>query len=167
MLNKICSKCLKEKLGSEFLVIKGRLPASYCVECYKKQKREYSQKNLVNENGHKRDWATRNKHKVAEARKKWRQENAGVLKAGKSNRKKHINQATPKWLTSFHYQCISAFYEIAHARSAGPVKYHVDHIIPIRGKNVCGLNVPWNLETLKAEENMKKGNKLLSHRARW
>ena len=75
-------------------------------------------------------------------------------------RDRRSRQATPKWLTTEQRKQIVATYE--HMRDCRIVTgedYHVDHIIPLRGENVCGLHVPWNLQVLPSDVNMNKSNK--------
>jgi hypothetical protein len=67
--------------------------------------------------------------------------------------------ATPNWLTQEHHDQIKLIY--AHAKECELLtgdKYHVDHIVPLQGENVSGLHVPWNLQVLPADINIKKSN---------
>jgi len=75
-------------------------------------------------------------------------------------RKKHIKRATPKWLTKSDKAFIVELYKIAKELTEQTgIAHHVDHIIPLRGKLVCGLHVPDNLQVLPAPENLSKHNK--------
>lgn len=66
--------------------------------------------------------------------------------------KRHIKAATPPWVDK------KALKEIYDNRPDG---YDVDHIVPLRGKNVCGLHIPENLQYLPSDENRNsKRNKV-------
>jgi hypothetical protein len=69
------------------------------------------------------------------------------------HRRKEIVNRIPKWAN------LEKIREIYKNRKKG---YHVDHIIPLQGKNVCGLHVENNLQYLKARDNLSKGNNFVS-----
>ena len=71
-------------------------------------------------------------------------------------RKRTIKQQTPSWaklerIQEIYWHCIEL------NKSAGRAAFHVDHIIPLRGKYVSGLHVETNLRVIPAAENLKKG----------
>lgn len=67
--------------------------------------------------------------------------------------------ATPMWAD---FDAIEQVYRDAKTlEGLTGVPHHVDHIIPIHGKNVSGLHVHWNLRPIPATENLRKGNRLV------
>lgn len=68
-------------------------------------------------------------------------------------------QRSPKWLTSLHFNQIQMFYDAAAKLSKEfGIKMSVDHILPLQGKIVSGLHVPWNLQVISIKENCSKNN---------
>jgi hypothetical protein len=88
--------------------------------------------------------------------------NPHVARAAKANYKKSRKRATPKWLTQEHFDQIKEFHKTAiQLTKETGIEHHVDHIVPLQGKTVCGLHVPWNMRVITHIENRQKTNKLL------
>lgn len=108
-----------------------------------------------------KEYRLANKERLADYRRLYIENNRDLINAISAKRRSVKLNATPKWLTSEDWIKIQLFYKIASIlQKVHKIIYHVDHIIPLQGKNVCGLHVPWNLQVITAEENMQKGNRL-------
>lgn len=96
----------------------------------------------------------------SESTKRWRLKNPDKHAACRAKRRAWQLQATPKWLTPDDYVAISAHYRESRRLSATTgIKHNVDHIVPLKGKNVCGLHVPWNLKPIPFIDNLRKSNR--------
>ena len=94
-------------------------------------------------------------------RKKYDAENKEQRNLRSLLRKRRHRSATPPWLTAEHRERIRQVYlQARHMTELTGEKYVVDHQVPLRGKSVCGLHVPWNLEIMTHSANCKKHNKL-------
>lgn len=155
----------------------GHVEARYvcngaCVKCLNDRAKAKAKANPQRhrENG-RRHWA-RNKEAELARSKAWRdanpirikqlekQRNQAKVSAKNIKRLRGVSNATPKWLNKDQWEQMNSFY--THAKDCHLVsgeKYDVDHIVPIQGKNVCGLHVPWNLQVLPADLNRKKSNR--------
>lgn len=89
--------------------------------------------------------------------KNYRETNAGLYAFHSSLRRKQCKLATPHWAS---LDAIRQLYiECEQITLSTGVKYHVDHIIPLKGKNVCGLHVHNNLRIIPMVDNLTKRNK--------
>lgn len=102
-------------------------------------------------------WREENRQRAADIRRKWESRNREKVCAKTALRKASKLRATPAWCD---LSAIQDFFDAAAAfRMYTGQEYHVDHIVPLRGKTVCGLHVPNNLQVLPATENARKGNR--------
>lgn len=106
------------------------------------------------------DYRQTNKERISKRIKKWCQDNKDKRQLYWNNYRSAKLQATPKWLIKEDKDKMLEFYTESSRRTKETgIKHHVDHIIPLQGKYVSGLNVPWNLQVLTASENSSKSNK--------
>lgn len=105
-------------------------------------------------------WKERNPHRVKMQSARYYKENRQHLIHLGAQSKRKVRRATPKWLTKFQKQQIALIYTVRdELTKLNGVQYHVDHKVPINGKIVCGLHVPWNLQVMEGAENINKSNK--------
>ena len=102
--------------------------------------------------------ANRDIHNASNA--EWRRRNTAWCTAYTMKTRADKRRRTPAWLTNDDFWMMSEMYHLAEIRTKTTgIVWHVDHVIPLRGKTVSGFHVPSNLRVITAQENMKKGNR--------
>ena len=106
-------------------------------------------------------WKKENLSSSRKSSANWKKNNPGHNSAIVAKRRADRIQRTPAWLTGEQLTAMDKLYKQAAwlTRITG-VKWHVDHIVPLKGKNVSGLHIPSNLQVIPARENLRKGNRL-------
>jgi hypothetical protein len=179
---KICTHCnIPKSLDAysfKYLAL-GKLLA-HCKECDKFKSAAYRKNNKIQIAKSKKDRYQKNKEQIKAARNQYVKANhAKVLEINRKSYKKNYpgkvdyytarsilrvhlkTQRTPKWLTKAQKADMRSFYKEARELSwLSEGGLEVDHIVPLRGKNVSGLHVPWNLQILPTLLNRSKSNRL-------
>lgn len=181
MATKRCTKCLSEKPLTEFYAVPKRTGGgayrSRCKECEVQRSKnwasanpEYIKKNNARTNAKMMRespdalrqrlaiWRLQNPERVKLQAHDWRKNNPGQKNALEATRKAKKLKATPIWANAI---AIRGYYDTAVAMGMLLGEwYHVDHIVPLQGKTVCGLHVEHNLQILPASINAAKGNRV-------
>ena len=170
---KRCGSCKQVKKSNDFYKDKHKKSglSSHCKDCIRLYKeankesirsyvKEYEEKNSKEIAKRKQDYYYKNKEVINKRNSNYRK--ANKAKSNTLTRKYQADKLkrTPSWLTPHDYKVMESKYAMAAWLSAVVGRdYHVDHTIPLRGKNVSGLHVPDNLRIIPAKDNLEKGNK--------
>lgn len=176
-----CKKCDSERKKNRYAVKRGEILSKGKIyrdnnkikialtkkKCYQARKEYYNNKA--------KEWCKSNPEARREVLHKYNTSNKhklnnkvyrGTDKGKVSNRIKAAKRrasklkATPPWITLEQLDEIKQFYiEAKELQWLSEERLEVDHIIPLQGKNICGLHVPWNLQILPSSMNQSKGNK--------
>jgi hypothetical protein len=173
---KTCSACGVIKPEDQYDLRSDRPTKrrAYCKDCRRAKVREYDARNRERKATCNREYKKANRQKISDKNKiryrkkkgtllayvkKWRMNNPHKVAEHRLKRQEALQNSQPDWLSQEHLLQIKYIYQQAKDCSVTTGEtYEVDHIVPLRGKGVCGLHVPWNLQILPRDLNRSKSN---------
>ena len=128
-----------------------------CKCCTNSYQRERAAKGLDKPNRDKanannKKYRLNNKDKIAKKQSEYQRLNRAKYNSYEAKRRARLLLATVSWSCE---DAINLIYE--EAKSLG---MEVGHIVPLQGKDVCGLHCEDNLQLLTPTKNRSKGNRL-------
>lgn len=119
--------------------------------------KKYRDKNPEKERARARKYRLAHTEEARQYAKRYHAERPELKNIWDAKRRAQEIQAMPKWADK---AAIKAFYAAAKERQAETgIVFHVDHIVPLTHKLVCGLHVPCNLQIIPGIENTRKNNR--------
>ena len=117
--------------------------------------------NKIKRNSYSRKYRTENEERMRELGRNWAKNNPDKCRDICAKRRAAKHSATPIWAsTEFEEFVMSEMYDLAVSRKkATGFDWHVDHIVPLKSKKVCGLHCVANLRVIPSLENHRKGNR--------
>ena len=124
--------------------------------------RKSHETNKEKRNAAAKEYCDANRARMRELSGKWAKDNAAKMLQTNAARRAAKSRAIPSWakdeLGSF---IVKELYDLAVRRTdATGVEHHVDHIVPLRSRVVCGLHCAANLRVITGAENHRKGNRM-------
>lgn len=104
-----------------------------------------------------KEYRAHNSGAIKVAIRRWQQRNRAKVNATCAFRHAAKLRAIPAWANKFFME---EAYALAKLREkCTGIKWHVDHIVPLQSRIVCGLHCEQNLRVIPAVENLSKHNR--------
>ena len=131
-------------------------------ESIKEAKERYKKANKEKIKKSNAEYRAKNRHELKQRHKKWHDEHPGHKAFSTARRRATMKKSIPAWFAEFDEMAFREAYSLALQRQAETgIEWHVDHMVPLRAKNACGLHCADNLQVIPGAMNLEKNNKMI------